>query len=95
MQDLYLWCTDSLVVVNGLSCSVACGILVPQLGFEPKSPALQGRFLTTGLPGKSQSHTLGYDLLQWKDAKLKQQREKVLGVKSRVSQVSESSLSGD
>ena len=28
-------------------------IFVPQPGFEPKSPALQGIFLTTGLPGKS------------------------------------------
>ena len=37
----------------GLSCPVACRILVPQPGTESLSPALQGRFLTTGLPGKS------------------------------------------
>ena len=43
----------SVVAVLGLSCSRTCGILVPQLGFKPTSPALQGRFLTTGPPGKS------------------------------------------
>ena len=31
-----------------------CGILVPQTGLEPTYPALEGRFLTTGPPGKSQ-----------------------------------------
>ena len=30
----------------------ACGILVSQPGNKPTSPALQGRFLTTGPPGK-------------------------------------------
>ena len=35
------------------SCPSACGILVPQSGMEPKSPALEGRFLTTVLPGRS------------------------------------------
>ena len=48
--------------VSGLSCdpqaqwwwcSVACGILVCQLGIKLVYPASQGRFLTTGLPGKS------------------------------------------
>ena len=33
--------------------SSECGILGPQPGIEPLSPALQGRFLTTGPPGKS------------------------------------------
>ena len=36
-----------------LSCSEACGILVPWPGIEPMSPALQGRFLTTKPPRKS------------------------------------------
>ena len=36
-----------------LSCSKACGILVPPPGIKPMSPVLQGRFLTTGPPGKS------------------------------------------
>ena len=37
-----------------LSCSAACGILIPTRGIEPSSPlASQGRFLTTGPPKKS------------------------------------------
>ena len=36
-----------------LSCPSVCGVLVPQPGMEPASPALEGRFLTTGPPGKS------------------------------------------
>ena len=53
MQNLSLQCTDSLVTAHGLSCAAAGGILVPHLGIEPAPPALQGRFLTTGPPGKS------------------------------------------
>ena len=49
----YLQHTDSLVAVRVLSFSAACGILVPQPGIEPTSPALQGGLLTTGSPGKS------------------------------------------
>ena len=30
------------------------GILVPQPGMEPTPPTLEGKVLTTGLPGKSQ-----------------------------------------
>jgi len=44
--------TGSVVVAHELSCSVARGILVPQPGMKPVSPALQGTFLTTGPPGK-------------------------------------------
>ena len=43
-----LWCTGSLVVT--------CGTLVPLAGMEPASLALQGGFLTTGPPGKSQPY---------------------------------------
>ena len=43
----------SLVVVHGLSCPTACGILVPRPGIEPTSPALEGEFSTAGPPGKS------------------------------------------
>ena len=43
----------SVVAANGLSCPAACGILVPQPGIEPASPALEGGFLTAGPPGKS------------------------------------------
>ena len=42
-----------VVVVHGLSCPVACGILVPRPGIEPLSPSLEGGFLTSGPPGKS------------------------------------------
>ena len=44
----------SLVVALRLSCLSVCGISVPQPGIEPESPALEGGFLTTGSPGKSQ-----------------------------------------
>ena len=50
MWDLSLQCTDSLVERHRLSCSTACGILVPWLGVEPTFPAFQVRFLTTGPP---------------------------------------------
>ena len=44
LRDLLLWCAGfSLVVAHGLSCPVACGILVPQPGIEPASPALEVR----------------------------------------------------
>ena len=33
-----------------------CGILAPQPGIEPESPALEGGFLTTGSPGKLRIH---------------------------------------
>ena len=60
----WLWHSGSLVVVHGLQsagsvvavpglcCPVASGILIPQPGIKPVSPALEGRFLTTGPPGK-------------------------------------------
>ena len=51
-QDFFLCPAGSLDVVPGLNCPTACGILVPQPGIEPTSPALQGGFLTTGPPGK-------------------------------------------
>ena len=31
----------------------ACGVLAPRPGIEPVTPALKGRVLTTGPPGKS------------------------------------------
>ena len=44
--------TVFLVALRGLSCSAACEILVPRPRIKPMSHALQGRFLTTGPPGK-------------------------------------------
>ena len=40
-------------LVRWPSCRAACGILVPWPGIKPSSPALEGRFLTTGPPWKS------------------------------------------
>lgn len=39
MVDFLLWCTGSVAAACGLSCSVACGILVPRAGIGPKPPA--------------------------------------------------------
>ena len=43
----------SVFVAHGLICPMVFGFLVPRPGIKPKFPALQGRFLTTGPPGKS------------------------------------------
>ena len=47
-----VWRSDSVLMACGLSCSVACGILVPQPDIDAACPALHGRFLTSGPPGK-------------------------------------------
>ena len=39
--DLSLQRINSLVVVREISCSTACGILVPRPWIEPMSPALK------------------------------------------------------
>ena len=63
-MDFSLWWllllrrTDSIehgpvVVAHGLSCPIACGILVPRSGIDCMSSALSGGFLTTGPPLKS------------------------------------------
>ena len=38
----------------------ACGILAPQPGIEPAPLALEGKVLTTGLPGKSPQSTYNW-----------------------------------
>ena len=48
-QTLQLWCAGLVVLRQR-------GILVHQPGIEPVSPALEGQFFTTGLPGKSQGY---------------------------------------
>ena len=59
MLNLFMWHMWLVVAWGlsacgtGLSCSAACGVLVPRLRIEPTSPPLQGRFLTTGPSGKS------------------------------------------
>ena len=47
----YLWPQELFIAACGLSCPMAYGILVLQAGIEPTSPALEGGFLTTQLPG--------------------------------------------
>ena len=46
---------EALLLVCLWPYYTACGIFVPRLGIEPTSPAVEGRVLTTGLPGKSWS----------------------------------------
>ena len=41
------------VASSGPSCPGATRIFIPGPGTEPTSPALEGRFLTAGLAGKS------------------------------------------
>ena len=48
-----LYSTGSVVAGHGLSCPETPGILVFRPGTKPTSPALAGRFLTSGPPGKS------------------------------------------
>ena len=40
-----------------LSCSVACGIFVPQSGLRPAFPTLHGGFLILGKPVKAPSYS--------------------------------------
>ena len=47
-----------------LSCPVAYGILVPGTGIEPTSLALEGRFLTTGPPGRSLLEVLNLGIVE-------------------------------
>ena len=64
-QAQELWQAGSLIAVHGLqsslasgvaahgfSCSMACGIIFPCPGIDITSPALPGRFLTTGQSGE-------------------------------------------
>ena len=58
IQDLPLWpvgfsWVGSVVVVHALSCLAVGGILIPLPGIKLMCPALEGRFSTTGPPGKS------------------------------------------
>ena len=59
---LYLSRKGSVVVSCTLSCSGACGILVPQSGIEPMYLALQGRCLTARPSEKSPQHPCSWTL---------------------------------
>ena len=62
---IFWWCMGSVVAACGISCPADCGISVSLPGTEPTSPALQGRFLTTGPPGKSQGGIIGKQRRLW------------------------------
>ena len=49
---LYLGCLTSVVATGGLNCSETWNQSLPSRNQAP-SPVLRGRFLPTGLPGKS------------------------------------------
>ena len=49
---LRLYGASSVVVTHRLSFQAACGVFLPGPGIEPIFPALLGRFLMTGPPGK-------------------------------------------
>ena len=68
-RNLLLWCVVSLVMAHGLSnrgvwaqLPEACRVLLPQSGIEPVSPALQGKFFTTGPSQRSSCLFLEYNL---------------------------------
>ena len=52
-----LECSGSVVAASGLSCLMACGILIARPGTEPVSHPLEGRFLKSGPPGKPLAHS--------------------------------------
>ena len=45
-------------MAHGLSCPFTGGVIIFQPGVEPTSSALEGRFLTTGLPESQEPHGL-------------------------------------
>ena len=54
----------SAVVTHGLTCPGGMWN-IPGPGIEPVSPAMAGGFLTTGLPGKSQSYVFKQGRRGW------------------------------
>ena len=65
-----------------LACE-ACGILAPQPGTEPTIPALEGKVITTGPPGKSLDQ-LDFEL-RTPDLKKQRQEEAFLVVAAAAS----------
>ena len=57
-----------MVAAHGLTCPGAGGILVPQPGVEPASPALEGRLFTPGPPGKSQYNQIKISLYSFMES---------------------------
>ena len=61
-QGLLLWRTGS--TTRGRRCHKTFGRLVPRPGIEPVSSALEGRFSTSGPPGKSPLASLNCQVFQ-------------------------------
>ena len=57
--------TSLVVAAHGLSCLMACGILVSWPGIKNISPALESRFLTTGPPAMYHNCWFGYHICVW------------------------------
>ena len=51
--DFFFFFLAALGLCCSMMFSLSCGILVPQPGIKPASPALEGKFLITGPPGRS------------------------------------------
>ena len=51
------------VLALGLSCSKVCETFVPPPQIKPESPALEGRLLTIGPPGKFQNSLSGLSFI--------------------------------
>ena len=62
--------TGSAVLTHGLSCLVACEMLVPRPGIKLLSPALDGGFLTTGPPEKVPVFFFNLVLIIWSTLQL-------------------------
>ena len=60
LASLWLWGAGSGLAAHRLTFSTACGILIPQPRMEPMSSTLEGGFLPTGPPGKSQDDLKGW-----------------------------------
>ena len=59
---LLIWLPWVFVAACRLSCSTACGILIPQPGVKPENFSLEGGFLKPGPPGQSQPSVSGQSI---------------------------------
>ena len=59
----------SVVVADGLGCSVACGVFPDPHGIKPMSPALTGGFLST-VPQRKSKNARDFGVLLWYPAAL-------------------------
>ena len=62
----FIWRIITLQYCGGFCCE-ACGFLALWLGIELAPPTLEGKVLTTGLPGKSQGCCLLEFYTEWEN----------------------------